>query len=81
MHASCQIDEKGHSMCVCHDGYDGNGIICTPSGECQSDSNCGPNERCTYNETTFINSCTCSEGYIKFENKCQRSRKIRYNVH
>lgn len=77
MHASCQIGEGGHSMCVCNSGYEGDGIICTPNGECVSDSNCGPNERCMYNETSYIYSCTCLDGYQKYENKCQRlSRKM-----
>jgi len=74
MHATCQMIE-GHSICVCNSGYEGDGIICTPTGECVSDSNCGPNEMCMYNETSYIYSCKCLEGYQKFENKCQRSRK------
>lgn len=76
MHASCQI-YKGHSVCICNSGYEGDGIICTPTGECTSDSNCGPNEKCNYNETSYIYACSCLEGYQKYENKCQRSsRKI-----
>lgn len=54
MHASCQIGEGGHSMCVCNSGYEGDGIICTPSGECGSDSNCGLNERCTMKPVIYI---------------------------
>ncbi|KAL5241702.1 hypothetical protein ACI65C_009112 [Semiaphis heraclei] len=73
MHASCQMIE-GHSICVCNSGYEGDGIICTPTGECVADSNCGPNEMCMYNETSYIYSCKCLEGYQKLENKCQRSR-------
>jgi len=76
MHASC-LQTRGHSMCVCNSGFEGDGIICTPTGECASDLNCGPNERCTYNETSYIYSCSCLEGYQKtHENKCQISRKI-----
>jgi len=79
MHASCQMIE-GHSICVCNSGYEGDGVICTPTGECVADSNCGPNETCMYNETSFIYSCKCLEGYQKLENKCQRSRKIQLNI-
>lgn len=71
MHASCQAVERGHSVCVCNSGYDGDGMICEPTGECKADSNCGPNERCTYNETSYIYSCACLDGYQKYENKCQ----------
>jgi len=79
MHASCQMIE-GHSICVCNSGYEGDGIICTPTGECVADSNCGPNETCMYNETSFIYSCKCLEGYQKLENKCQRSRKTKLYI-
>jgi len=79
MHASCQMIE-GHSICVCNSGYEGDGVICTPTGECVADSNCGPNETCMYNETSFIYSCKCLEGYQKLENKCQRSRKTQLYI-
>lgn len=79
MHASCQMIE-GHSICVCNSGYEGDGVICTPTGECVADSNCGPNEMCMYNETSFIYSCKCLEGYQKLENKCQRSRKTQFYI-
>lgn len=75
MHATCQVRED-RSICECNSGYEGDGIICTPTGECVSDLNCGQNERCMYNETSYIYSCTCLEGYQKTnDNRCQRSRK------
>lgn len=75
MHATCQVGERGHSMCVCNNGYEGDGTMCTQSGECMSDSNCGQNERCVFNETSYINTCICLEGYQKHENKCQRTSR------
>lgn len=78
MHASCQQTREGYSLCVCNRGFEGDGILCTPSEECVSDSSCGPNEKCAYNETSYMYSCTCADGYQKNENnKCQRtSRKF-----
>ncbi|VVC26101.1 Hypothetical protein CINCED_3A019659 [Cinara cedri] len=79
IHASCQQGEGGHSMCVCHSGYEGDGTRCTQTGECEP--NCGLNERCTYNETSYIYSCACLDGYQKYENKCQRSPRCQYECH
>lgn len=75
MHATCQVGEGGHSMCVCNNGYEGDGTTCTQTGECMSDLNCGQNERCVFNETSYMNTCTCLEGYQKYENKCQRTSR------
>lgn len=74
-HASCQIREEGHAMCVCNSGYEGDGMMCTPIGECTSDSHCGTNEKCMYNQTSYTGSCICLDGYHKYENKCQRSSR------
>ncbi|XP_050523369.1 nidogen isoform X2 [Daktulosphaira vitifoliae] len=74
MHATCEVNQRGQARCICNNGYEGDGIICTPSGECTADSNCDINERCMYDEASYIYSCTCIEGYHKYNNKCQPSR-------
>lgn len=76
MHATCEVNQRGQARCVCNNGYEGDGIICTPSGECTADTNCDINEKCMYDEASYIYSCTCIEGYHKYNNKCQPSRKF-----
>ena len=50
-------------VCVCNDGYDGDGVTCTDINECDdpNDNNCDPNANCNNLPGTF--ACSCKSGY------------------
>lgn len=51
-----------HNDCICHNGFDGNGFLCTDIDECSSNlHNCDQNANCFNNIGSF--DCNCQSGY------------------
>ncbi|MEE2751673.1 MAG: EGF domain-containing protein [Myxococcota bacterium] len=61
--ANCTTDEDdaGH-ICICKDGYEGNGLECSNINECATGvDDCHANATCTDSDGGF--SCACKPGY------------------
>lgn len=67
--ASCQHEEP-IAKCVCNPGYEGDGTTCSPIDECNDNSDCLKNERCTYNPTSSRYECTCNIGFSMVDGQC-----------
>ncbi|XP_047349033.1 nidogen-like isoform X1 [Vespa velutina] len=67
--ASCQHEEP-IAKCVCNPGYEGDGTTCSPIDECNDNSDCLKNERCTYNPTSSRYECTCNVGFSMVDGQC-----------
>jgi hypothetical protein len=60
--ASCRNTEAGPA-CVCNDGWEGVGILCTDFDECENTTHdCDPNATCDNTEGSF--TCECDEYYF-----------------
>ncbi|EZA61094.1 nidogen-2 isoform X1 [Ooceraea biroi] len=67
--ASCQHEEP-LAKCVCNPGYEGDGTTCSPIDECNDNSDCEENERCTYHPMSSRYECTCNPGYSMVDDRC-----------
>lgn len=50
--------------CVCNDGFEGDGFICTEARvSCLVENNCDVHATCTYDETIGRSKCVCMSGF------------------
>ncbi|KAG7472881.1 hypothetical protein MATL_G00113920 [Megalops atlanticus] len=64
--ASCIYDpERGSTQCVCHQGYEGDGVTCVPANPClrPDRGGCDRNAQCAYDANQGNTSCVCGEGW------------------
>ncbi|XP_017878833.1 nidogen-1 isoform X2 [Ceratina calcarata] len=67
--ASCQ-QEESLAKCVCNPGFEGDGTTCSQIDECNSNSDCFENGRCSYNTASSRYECTCVPGYSMVDGRC-----------
>eukprot|EP00117_Sycon_ciliatum_P015389 scpid2235/ scgid5411/ CUB and sushi domain-containing protein 3; CUB and sushi multiple domains protein 3 len=65
--ASCTND-NGTFLCVCDEGFTGNGTECEGSSECLTGT-CPDNASCTNENGTFL--CVCAEGFTGNGTECE----------
>ncbi|CAD5213611.1 unnamed protein product [Bursaphelenchus okinawaensis] len=71
-HAECRQNEQGQDICVCRNGYHGNGVHCIPlqheeqhrhvdstAAVCRNDAECSENAQCVYNAHSRYYRCEC----------------------
>ncbi|MPC47153.1 Stabilin-2 [Portunus trituberculatus] len=66
VNAQCLYDSSSQRYkCVCNAGYEGDGHICTTSGEagCNIVNNCDLNANCIYDTYALSYRCQCRDGY------------------
>merc|ERR550532_3434631 len=56
------FDEVDGFICVCNDGWEGDGVTCSDYDECQDEGTCPENATCTYLPGDV--TCACNEGYV-----------------
>ena len=68
--ADCSHSGPGVHNCTCHNGFEGDGIVCDDIDDC-ADSPCGVVANCT-DLGTFTYECVCGSGYTGggVENGC-----------
>lgn len=60
-HAFCSLIE-GHAICLCSEGYEGDGKICGDADKCKSGvAKCSPDATCT--NTVGSYTCACKDGF------------------
>ncbi|XP_023223735.1 nidogen-1-like [Centruroides sculpturatus] len=67
--ASCIQLQNQSAVCICNEGYNGNGYICYQDEEnqntrdCRFNNDCHPFAECILNDATQQYQCQCREGY------------------
>ena len=63
-HATCIFnDDTLKSVCLCNEGFRGDGITCTPLDGCNAPSDCDPNAQCQFSRPHQRYQCTCNDGF------------------
>lgn len=69
INANCIQLQNQSVVCVCNNGYNGNGYVCHPNEDnintrdCHLNNDCHPFADCLYNEASLQYQCQCREGY------------------
>ncbi|XP_017755219.1 PREDICTED: nidogen-2 isoform X2 [Eufriesea mexicana] len=70
-YAQCiYVPSTAHYECRCNPGYEGDGMDCTKTDECDNQADCLENEQCSYNMATSRFECTCNPGFSMVDGRC-----------
>ncbi|KAI9561912.1 hypothetical protein GHT06_012874 [Daphnia sinensis] len=75
--ATCVYDDEAlKSVCVCNDGYRGDGLFCTPIDGCSALSDCDINAQCLFSNRDQRFQCECNQGYFGDGKSCYPAEQI-----
>jgi hypothetical protein len=67
--ASCELGADGQRVCVCADGYEGDGFDCRDVDECADPLSCPVGATCVNTDGGF--ECDCPAGFRRVGDACQ----------
>lgn len=80
--AACKADPRDENryICVCHDGFKGDGSVCRDFNECSDRTHrCSKNARCVNTKGSY--SCGCNSGYHGDGLSCSDIDECEWGVH
>ncbi|XP_066990559.1 nidogen isoform X4 [Macrobrachium rosenbergii] len=79
--AQCVYDDSAlQHVCVCQQGYQGDGLVCTPQDECSSIQDCDANAQCLYESVSRRYKCQCNSGFEGDGRTCTPERAASCNI-